>query len=128
MIVTTITPWLSICNDLNAVDFYKAAFRAIEVYRLDDPGGGSVVKLSVEGAEFWLSIEATDKENLSPASLGGNSIRMILTVEDPDAFFNQALKSGAVEIFPVGEEHGWKLGRLADPFGFHWEIGHPLTT
>jgi len=55
------------------------------------------------------------------------SIRMILTVPDPDTVFAQALQAGASEIFPVGEDYGWRLGRLMDPFGHHWEIGHPLT-
>jgi len=36
------------------------------------------------------------------------------------------LKAGAKEVFPIGEDHGWKLGRLVDPFGLHWEIGHPV--
>jgi PhnB protein len=53
---------------------------------------------------------------------------MILTVADPDTVFAQALVAGASEVFPVGEEHNWRLGRLADPFGLHWEIGHPLVT
>jgi len=61
-------------------------------------------------------------------SVGGGSIRMILTVADPDTLFAQALAAGASEIFPVGEGHGWKLGRLVDPFGLHWEIGHPLAS
>lgn len=52
---------------------------------------------------------------------------MILTVADPDAVFAQALKAGASQIFPVGEEHGWRLGRVVDPFGHHWEIGRPLA-
>jgi PhnB protein len=53
---------------------------------------------------------------------------MILTVSDPDALFLKAVKAGASEVFPVGEDHGWRLGRLADPFGLNWEIGRPLTT
>lgn len=52
---------------------------------------------------------------------------MILTVSNPDALFARALKAGASEVFPIGEEHGWRLGRLADPFGHHWEIGRPLV-
>lgn len=60
------------------------------------------------------------------APLGAGTIRMILTVPDPDVFFARALAAGATEVFPVGEGHGWRLGRLVDPFGLHWEIGHPL--
>jgi PhnB protein len=52
---------------------------------------------------------------------------MILTVADPDAVFVRALTAGASKVFPVGEERGWRLGRVVDPFGHHWEIGRPLV-
>jgi len=125
---TSIAPWLSVRNGSKAVEFYKSAFGAIETYRLEIPDGGLVVKLSVDGAEFWVSGESEDKTNLNPETLGGDSVRMILTVTDPDAVFDKALKAGALEIFAVGEDHGWRLGRLIDPFGLHWEIGRPLKT
>lgn len=48
-------------------------------------------------------------------------------VDDPNTWFAQAIKAGATEIFPVGEGHGWRLGRLSNPFGLHWEIGHQLV-
>jgi PhnB protein len=94
-------------------------------YRLTDPDAGVVARLSVEGAEFWVSDGQPGEP--SPEPLGGGSVRMILTVGDPDTVFAQALAAGASEVFPVGEEHGWRLGRLVDPFGLHWEIGHPLA-
>ena len=59
---------------------------------------------------------------------GGGSVRMIFTVSDPDTIFKQALKAGATEVFPVRDEHSWRLGRIADPFGLHWEIGHPMES
>src|SRR5262245_8662476 len=123
----SIAPWLSIRNSAQAVEFYKSAFGAVEVFRLEDAGGGVVARLSVNGAEFWLSDESPGHANFSPESLGGGSVRMILTVADPDAVFAQALKAGASEVVPVGDGHGWRLGRLVDPFGHHWEIGHPLV-
>jgi PhnB protein len=52
---------------------------------------------------------------------------MILTIANPDEVFEQARKAGATEVFPVGEEHGWRLGPLADPFGLPWEIGYELA-
>jgi PhnB protein len=125
----SLAPWLSVRDGGRAVSFYKAAFGAVEVYRLDMPEEeGVVVRLSFGGAEFWVSGEplagrdAKDK----PGPLGGDSVRMILTVADPDAVFARALAAGAAEVFPVGEDHGWRLGRLSDPFGLHWEIGRPL--
>jgi len=125
-IATSIAPWLSVKNSVRAVDFYKSAFGAIEVYRLEVPGSGLVARLSVDGAEFWVSGESSEDGNLRAESLGGGSVRMILTVPDPDTLFNRALKAGASQVFAISEEHGWRLGRLVDPFGLHWEIGHPL--
>jgi PhnB protein len=119
----TIAPWLSVRKSAQAVDFYKKAFGATEVFRLDGPDGGVVARLSVEGAEFWLGDESPEHQNFSPETLGGSSVRLILTVADPDAVFQRALAAGASEVYPVGEEHGWRLGRVVDPFGHHWEIG-----
>ena len=122
----TIAPWLSVRKSAQAVDFYKKAFGATEVFRLDGPDGGVVARLSVEGAEFWLGDESPEHQNFSPETLGGSSVRLILTVADPDAVFQRALAAGASEVYPVGEEHGWRLGRVVDPFGHHWEIGRQL--
>ena len=127
-VLCSIAPWLSVRDGAQAVDFYKSAFGATEVYRLEVPGGGVIAKLSVNGAEFWLSGESPENGPLRPESVGGGSVRMILTVADPDAVFARALRAGASEVFPVGEGHGWRLGRVIDPFGLHWEIGHPLVT
>ena len=122
---TSIAPWLSVRSSAKAVKFYTDAFGALETYRLEDPDGNAVVKLSIDGAEFWLSDSSS--EDASAENIGGGTIRMILTVADPDAVFAQAIKAGATEIFPVAEEHGWRLGRLSDPFGLHWEIGREIT-
>ena len=125
MIQTSIVPWLSLKNSAQAVEFYKAAFGAIEAYRLDIPDGTVVAKLEVDGAAFWLSEESPDTHS-GLASPSAGSIRMIFTVSDPDSLFARALEAGATQVYPIGEEHGWRLGRLVDPFGNHWEIGHPL--
>jgi PhnB protein len=124
-IASTIAPWLTVRNGEQALRFYSEAFGAVILYRLENPGAGVVARFSVDGAEFWISDGQPDKPE--PESLGGGTVRMILTVADPDKVFARALAAGASEIFPVGEEHGWRLGRLVDPFGLHWEIGHPLT-
>jgi PhnB protein len=122
-IITALAPWLSVPNSKKAVEFYTAAFGALETYRLEDPDGNAVVRLSVDGAAFWLSDSPGENKNLD-----GDTVRMILTTADPDALFAKALKAGATEVFPVGEEYGWRLGRLIDPFGLHWEIGYELIT
>ena len=126
-VVCSIAPMLSVRDGARAVEFYKSAFGAIEVYRVEDPGGSVVSRLSVDGAEFWLSDESPEHGNFSPESLGGGSARMILTVPDPDAMFAKALAAGAREVWAVEEAYGWRVGRVVDPFGHHWEIGRPLA-
>jgi len=123
---TTIAPWLSVRNGARAVDFYKAAFGATEVFRMEE-GGSVVARLSVEGAEFWVGDESPEHFNFSPQTIGGSSVRIILTVADPDGVFARAVAAGASQVYPVGEEYGWRLGRVVDPFGHHWEIGRPLA-
>ena len=121
---TSIEPWLSLNDGQAALAFYQAAFDAVETYRMEDPGGGLVLKLAVAGAGFWISAEPS-KENTTVAK-PSHAIKFILTVADPDAVFARAIKAGATQVFPVGEAYGWRLGRLTDPFGFDWEIGRQL--
>lgn len=121
---TVVTATLSVRNWAKAIDFYKAAFGARELYRVD---GGGVAQLSVSGAEFWVAEESPQHLNFSPESLGGCSVRMLLIVEDPAAVCAQAIRAGATEVSAVSDAHCWRLGRIVDPFGHHWEIGKPLT-
>ena len=122
---TSIAPMLSVRNGARAVEFYKSAFAALEVFRVEAPDGAVVCRLSVEGAEFWVADESPEHANYSPETLGGGTVRMILTVADPDAVFARAVAAGAREIVAVKEDYGWRLGRVVDPFGHHWEIGRP---
>jgi PhnB protein len=119
---TRIAPWLSVRRGAEAVDYYKAAFGATELHRFENEAGEIVARLSVGGADFWVA----DDPRCSPAALGGGSVRMILTIEDPDAVFDRAIAAGATVVAPMYEGHGWRIGRLADPSGHHWEIGKPL--
>lgn len=121
---TTIAPWLSVRDSVRALQFYKSAFGATEVFRFGDDS--IVARLSVDGAEFWMSDESPEHANFSPESLKGGTVRMILTVADPDAMFARAIAAGAKEIHPVEEGHGWRVGRIVDPFGHHWEIGRQV--
>ncbi|WP_228486230.1 VOC family protein [Paludibaculum fermentans] len=117
---------LSVRRGAQAVDFYKAAFGAVELFRIDAESGAVVAQLAVEGAEFWVADESPEHLNYSPETLGGGTVRMVLVVENPDAAFDQAVAAGAAIIGPVANQHGWRLGRIVDPYGHHWEIGKPL--
>jgi PhnB protein len=120
---TAIEPWLAIPDAREALDFYRNAFGAVEAYRLDDDDGRPVVaQLSIGGAAFWIQ----DDADASPVAPGVGSVRMILSVQDPDALFERAVGAGAAVVAPVHDEHGWRTGRLTDPFGHDWEISRRL--
>jgi PhnB protein len=125
----SILPQLSVRRGLAAIEFYRAAFGAVEEYRVggtqDNPA--VVAQLSVGPAAFWVADESPRHANFSPESLGGATVRMLLITENPDAAFARAVAAGATAVYPVADEHGWRLGRVKDPFGHHWEIGKPLV-
>ena len=123
---TAVAPLLSVRQGARAVEFYKLAFGATEVFRIEDPSGAVVATLAVDGAEFWVADESPEHQNFSPESLGGGTVRMILTVSDPDAMFARAVAAGARVVTAITNAYGWRVGRVADPFGHHWEIGRPL--
>jgi len=125
---TSITATLSVRNGARAVDWYKEAFGAIELYRVEADDGAVVAQLSVQGADFWIADESTEHLNFSPESLGGCSVRMLLIVEDPDAICRQSVAAGARQVAPVSEDFGWRLGRIVDPFGHHWEVGRQVES
>jgi len=123
-----ISPMLSVRRGKQAIDFYKGAFGAEELYRIEADDGAIVARLSVGGADFWLADESPEHSNFSPEFLGGCSTRMVLIVSNPDAVFERAVENGAKVVWPVEDQHyGWRVGRLLDPFGHHWEIGMPLA-
>jgi PhnB protein len=107
---TTIAPWLAVRDAQDAVDFYAADGRV------------AVARLSVGGAPFWVQ----DDPDASPVAPGVGSVRMIVSVEDPFAAFEQAIAAGATVVAPVHDEHGWRSGRLTDPFGHDWELSREL--
>ena len=120
-----LAPWLNVRHSAEALAFYKSAFGATELFLLDSPDG-VVARLALEGSEFWLSEESPEHGNFSPATLTGSTVRLILTVDDPHASFARAIAAGATPLCPVKEEHGWLVGRIADPYGHQWEIAREL--
>src|ERR1700732_1028794 len=120
-----IAPWLAVRDAQKAVDYYKAAFGAVELYRLPaDDGTVAVAQLSIGGAVFWVQTDS----NAGSAEPGAGSVRMILSVDDPDSVFEQAIAAGATVVAPIHEDYGWRNGGVTDPFGPHWEMSKQLTS
>ena len=117
---------LSVRNGKRALEFYKAALGAEELFCIENEGS-VVAQLEVGGSDFWVADESPEHLNFSPESLGGGTTRMVMVVDDPDAAFRRAVKAGAEVVRPVEDQpYGWRVGRIVDPFGHHWEIGKPL--
>lgn len=120
---TRIAPWLSVDDATRAVDFYKEAFGARVLSSLGgDDGGIQVAQLSVEGATFWVQ---QDIDGFPDASRPP-PVRMILSVDDPDAALDRAVAAGGKLVAPVHEDFGWRTGRFTDPTGHDWEVSKQI--
>ena len=98
--VVSLAPMLSVRRGVDAVAFYKAAFGATELFKIED-GGSVVAQLAVQGAQFWVADESPPHHNFSPETLGGATARIVLVVEDPKACHARALAAGAKEVWPA---------------------------
>jgi PhnB protein len=123
--VTSIEPELWVEDPEAAISFYATAFEASILHRVGD-APDIVARLGVGPARFWVAQTDDSMGRLSPLALGGATSRTLLVVDDPDRILARAVATGARELAPATEEHGWRLGRIVDPFGHEWEIGRPL--
>jgi PhnB protein len=122
--MTSIQPELWVESPRDAVAFYEAAFGAIVLHCVGD-ADDIVAQLAVGEAAFWVAGTSASMKRLSPRAIDGATSRTLLVVEDPDAVARRAVAAGATETSAVSNEHGWRLGRIIDPFGHEWEIGTP---
>ncbi len=123
--MTSIQPELWVERPGDAVAFYEAAFGATVLHRVGD-ADDIVAQLAVGDAAFWVAGTSASMKRLSPRAIGGATSRTLLVVDDPDAVVRRAVAAGATETSAVSNEHGWRLGRIIDPFGHEWEIGTPV--
>jgi PhnB protein len=125
--LASIQPELWVDRPAEAVRFYAAAFGATVLHRVGD-GDDIVAQLAVGDAAFWVAGTSATMKRLSPRAIGGGTSRTLLVVDEPESVVEQAVAAGATQTAPVADEHGWRLGRIVDPFGHEWEIGVPLGT
>jgi PhnB protein len=128
--MTGIAPWILVRDAGDALAFYRAAFGAVAVEsHEDDTGALQVAQLWIGAADFWIqtdTVTVTDATTATTETAGGPPVHMILSVDEPDVVFGRALAAGAIEINPMADAYGWRIGKVADPFGHVWEIGRRL--
>jgi PhnB protein len=119
-----VTPYLTVHDAARAIDFYKRAFGAQEVSRMEAPGGKiGHAELKIGDSMIMLSDEMPGSGCRSPQSLGGSSVNLYVYVKDVDTTFNQAVSAGAKSDMPVADMFwGDRYGKLTDPFGHSWSL------
>jgi PhnB protein len=126
----TVTPHLTVRGAEQAIDFYKTAFGAEELYRMPAPSGEGLwhAEIKIGDSYIFLNDEYPDMGSMSPNTLGGSSVTLHLEVEDVDAWFERAIRAGATVTMPL-ENMFWgdRYGKLVDPFGHHWSISTPIA-
>ena len=117
------TPYLRIRGAAEAIDFYKRAFGATEIMRLDDGGRVGHAELQIGQAKIMLSDEYPEHNIVSPQALGGTTVTIHMYVEDVDATIAQAVAAGAKLSYPIKDEfYGDRIGKVLDPYGHEWYL------
>lgn len=120
----SVTPYLMVRDAARALTFYREAFGASEVMRLEGPPGRIAhAEVQIGDSHVMLADEQPDQGFVGPQTLGGASVSLMLYVPDVDATFGRAVAAGATVRRPVADQfYGDRVGTLADPFGHVWSI------
>ena len=121
----SVTPYLVVSDGAAAIEFYKAAFGAVEHFRMPTPDGERILhaQIQIGDSPVMLAQEIQEFGSKGPNALGGSSVAMHLYVEDVDAAYDKAVKAGAEATMPPADMFwGDRYGRLTDPFGHVWSL------
>ncbi|HEX7297091.1 MAG TPA: VOC family protein [Pyrinomonadaceae bacterium] len=119
----SVTPYLVMNGAAGAIDFYKKAFGATELFRM--PYGDKIghAEIKIGDSPIMLADENPQMGNVGPQALGGTPVSLMIYVEDVDTIYKQAIASGATEIKPLQDQfYGDRSGTLRDPYGHIWTI------
>jgi PhnB protein len=118
------TPYLCVKGAARALDFYRQAFGATEVMRMQQPDGTiGHAEIRIGAAPIMLADEVAAMDFRSPQTLGGSPVNIMVYVEDVDALMRQAQAAGAQVMRPAADQfYGDRLGVLKDPFGHSWSF------
>jgi uncharacterized glyoxalase superfamily protein PhnB len=126
MTIHEVFPYLIVRDAPRAIEFYQRAFGATEKFRLTEPGGRvGHAELDFGGTVLMFADEFPEYGIVGPASLGGTSFAIHLHVDDADEALRIAVEAGALLVRPAKDEfYGERSGRVRDPFGHEWLLGH----
>ncbi len=128
--VKEVYPYLRVHSASDAIEFYRHAFGAEELFRLTEPGGRiGHAEIRIGPATVMLSDEYPEAGIHGPRSLGGTTFSLHLHVDDVDVLFAQAIAAGAVVVRPLKDQfYGERSGTVRDPFGHEWLLGGHIET
>lgn len=120
----SVTAYLIVKGAARAIEFYRQAFGATEIMRLEGPGGTiGHAEISIGDAPVMLADEHPDMGALSPETVGGSPVNLLIYTADVDTMFQRALNAGAEQVRPVTDQfYGDRSGTIRDPFGHQWTI------
>lgn len=120
----SVTPHLIVCGGADAIEFYKKAFGAVELFRMEAPGGKiGHAEMKIGDSPIMLADEHPDMGYKSPQSLGGSPVSLMIYVEDVDTIFNQAVTAGATIKEALQDKfYGDRMGTVVDPYGHVWHV------
>jgi PhnB protein len=119
----SVTPYLIVKGASDAIDFYKRAFGANELFRMEHQGLIGHAEIKIGDSPIMLSDEHPQMGFVGPATLGGSPVSIMIYVEDVDATFKQAIEAGGEEVKALQDQfYGDRSGTLKDPFGHTWHV------
>ena len=119
----SVTPYLVIDGAAAAIDYYKEAFGATELFRMEHGGKIGHAEIKIGDSPIMLADEYPDLGHVSPKKLGGSPVGIMIYVEDVDTIYKRAIAKGGVEVKPLQDQfYGDRSGALKDPFGHLWTI------
>ena len=126
--VHEVYPYLRVRDAGRALEFYKQAFGAEELFRLTEPGGRiGHAEIKIGGTTLMLADEYPEMNIVGPQTLGGTSFSIHLHVDNADAWIERAVTAGATLLRPAADAfYGERSGSVRDPFGHEWLLGHQV--
>ena len=119
----SVTPYLCISGAVKALEYYKKAFGAIELFRMEHEGKIGHAEIKIGDSPIMLADEFPEMGFVSPQTLGGSPVGIMIYVDDVDTVFKQAIDAGATEKKAVQDQfYGDRSGTLTDPFGHVWTV------